>query len=140
MKKNTEREVARGSETILVVDDDVDVRRVLARILSRSAYTVLEAANGAEALLVSGRYAHPIHLLLTDVLMPGMRGPEVATRLAALRTNMKVVYMSGSARDARSQLGVMDTSAVVLEKPFTGDTLLAKVRETLDARGGDEHA
>jgi GAF domain-containing protein/ActR/RegA family two-component response regulator len=131
---------ARGSETILLVDDDVGIRHVLARILSGSAYTVLEAADGAEALLVSERYARPIHLLLTDVVMPGMRGPEVAMHLTALRPDMKVVYISGYVGDALSPRGVVDTGAVVLEKPFTGATLLGKVREALDARGSDERA
>jgi signal transduction histidine kinase len=132
--------MARGSETILLVDDDVDVLHVLAQILSESGYTVLEAADGAEALLVSERYARPIHLLLTDVVLPGMRGPEVAARLAAQRPDMKVVYMSGYAGDALSPHGVVDRGAVVFQKPFTGATLLGKVRETLDARGRDERA
>lgn len=132
--------MAQGSETILLVDDDEGVRHVLAQILLGRGYTVLEAADGAEALLVSERSAHPIHLLLTDVVLPGMRGPEVALRLAAPRPDMKVVYMSGYAGDALSPHGVVDTGAVILEKPFTGATLLEKVREALDAGGSGERA
>jgi signal transduction histidine kinase/CheY-like chemotaxis protein len=132
--------MAQGSETILLVDDDEGVRHVLAQILSGCGYTVLEATDGAEALLVSERSASPIHLLLTDVVLPGMRGPEVALRLAAPRPEMKVVYMSGYAGDALSPHGVVDAAAVVLEKPFTGATLLGKVREVLDARGSAERA
>ena len=123
----------RGSETVLLVEDEGQLR-VLARDIMRGAgYQVLDAPNAAEAIKLSQRHAGPIHLLVTDVVMPHIGGRELARRLAAERPRMRVLYMSGYTDDAIVQHGTVDPSIAFLPKPLTPDTLLGKVRETLDA-------
>ena len=122
----------RGSETILLVEDD-DALRVLARaILQRSGYNVLAARGGDEALIVAEGYPATIHLLVTDVVMPRMSGRKVAERLAASRPSMRALYMSGHSEHAVAQQGV-GPDALFLTKPITPETLLRKVREALAA-------
>jgi two-component system cell cycle sensor histidine kinase/response regulator CckA len=127
-------ESLRGSETILLAED-ADVVRDLARLaLLQSGYTVLEARTGEEALLICERHEGPIHLLLTDVVMPGgMSGRQLAERLATLRPGMKVLYMSGYTDNAIAHHGVLEPGMAFLQKPFTPASLAHKVRETLDA-------
>jgi PAS domain S-box-containing protein len=123
----------RGSETVLLVEDEGQLR-VLARDILRSAgYTVFEAPNAAEAIKVSQRHAGPIHLLVTDVVMPHIGGQELARRLSHERPRMRVLYMSGYTDDGIVQGGTVDPTIAFLPKPITPDTLLGKVRETLDA-------
>ena len=123
----------RGSETVLLVEDEGQLR-VLARDILRSAgYTVFEAPNAAEAIKVSQRHAGPIHLLVTDVVMPHIGGQELARRLGVERPRMRVLYMSGYTDDGIVQGGTVDPNIAFLPKPITPDTLLGKVRETLDA-------
>ncbi|HVR00570.1 MAG TPA: ATP-binding protein [Polyangia bacterium] len=123
----------RGSETVLLVEDEGQLR-VLARDILRSAgYQVLEAPNAAEAIKASQRHAGPIHLLVTDVVMPHIGGQELARRLGAERPRMRILYMSGYTDDGIVQDGTVDPNVAFLPKPITPDTLIGKVRETLDA-------
>ncbi len=126
-------EPQRGSETILLVEDEEAVRTIARLALTRRGYRVLVAANGGEALLAGERETGPIHLLLTDVVMPGMGGPELARRLAALRPAMKLLFMSGYADRAVARHGLIESGARFLEKPFTPESLLRKVRDVLGA-------
>jgi len=122
-------------ETILLVEDAARVRAVVREILEMSGYAVLEAHHGAEALELSNRHGGPIHLLVTDVVMPQMSGRELAQRLATLRPDLKVLYMSGYTDDAIVRHGVLASGIAFLSKPFTPDALALKVRELLDGVG-----
>jgi two-component system cell cycle sensor histidine kinase/response regulator CckA len=121
----------RGSETILVVEDDDQVRAVACGILRRTGYHVIEARNAGEALLHSEKHPGTIHLLLTDVVMPQMSGPELAKRLASVRPGMKVLCMSGYTDDSIVRHGVLDAQIAYLQKPITPETLTTRVREVL---------
>ncbi len=123
----------RGWETILVVEDEDQVRAVACGVLQRHGYSVLDARNGAEAVLLSKSHPGIIHLLLTDVVMPVISGRELATRLAPLRPEMRVLYMSGYAGDAIVHHGVLDVGIMLLQKPLMPDMLLRRVREALDS-------
>jgi PAS domain S-box-containing protein len=121
----------RGTETVLVVEDQPEVRRLTLAMLESQGYRLLEAANGTEALSLSGRHPEPIHLLITDVVMPGMTGKELATRLLALRPSLKTLYTSGYTANAIAHEGVLDPGVAYLPKPFSRAQLAAKVREVL---------
>ncbi len=122
----------RGGETILLVEDSPDVRRFTMRLLQSLGYRVLEAGNGAEALALVDRFADPIHLLLTDVVMPEMSGREVAEKLVALRPTLRVLYMSGYTDNAIVHRGVLDEGMQFIPKPFRPEELAVKVRAVLD--------
>jgi hypothetical protein len=122
----------RGSETILLVEDDDQVRIVARGILRRAGYHVIDARNAGEALLHSEKHPTTIHLLLSDVVMPQVSGPELAKRLASLRPDMKVLCMSGYTDDSIVRHGVLEAHIAYLQKPITPDTLTARVREVLD--------
>jgi CheY-like chemotaxis protein len=107
------------------------VRRLASRLLRQQGYTVLEAANGLEALRLSSQQKDPIHLLLTDVVMPGMSGPELALHLGREQAAMKVIYMSGYADEALGKHGVLAEGMEFLQKPFTPHDLTVRVRESL---------
>ena len=116
-----------------LIGEDIKLETLLARkVLERAGYRVLVAAGGAEALDLAERYAGPIHLLLTDVVMPGMNGRELIRRLAPLRPDLRVLYMSGYADEAVAQHGVLDPGTAFLQKPFTPGGLADKVRGVLD--------
>lgn len=125
--------LTRGSETVLVVEDEAPVRALAREVLRRNGYTVFEANGGQEALSLSQSCPGPIHLLLTDLVMPGMSGRILAERLGSLRPAMKVLYMSGYTDDAILQRAVGQTDVAFLPKPFTADILVRKVREVLDS-------
>jgi len=124
-----------GTETLLLVEDAEAVRRLTERILRKAGYAVLTASNGEEALRRYSDYADPIHLLVSDIVMPGgMSGRELADRLHALRPAMRILFMSGYTDDAMVRHGVFAGRTPFLEKPFDSIALLNKVRETLDAQ------
>jgi two-component system, cell cycle sensor histidine kinase and response regulator CckA len=130
----------RGTETVLLVEDETPVRQLATRVLSRQGYTVLEATNGEEALrLAQEQAAREIHLLMTDVVMPQKGGKVLATELQKLRPEMKILFVSGYTDDAVIHNGVLNNSANFLQKPFTLYALTQKVREVLDAPGQDSH-
>jgi two-component system cell cycle sensor histidine kinase/response regulator CckA len=120
-------------ERILLVEDEPNVRRIARRILERNGYIVLEASNGAEALRVLERRQEPIALVLTDLVMPEMGGKELASRLRNVSPTSRVLFMSGYTEDAVLRQSVMEPGAMFLDKPFTFDTLIRKVREALVA-------
>jgi PAS domain S-box-containing protein len=122
-----------AGETILLVEDEAAVRDLVRQVLQAMGYVVLEAANGEQALKVSSAHSGPIHLLVADVVLPGVSGPEVAEQLASIRPEMQVIYMSGYAQDTIKHYGIPDKQRLFLQKPFTPATLLANVREALDA-------
>jgi len=121
----------RGTETVLLVEDAAAVRAVTHQALARQGYTVLDAPNGAEALRIAASHPGPIHLLLTDVVMPGLSGRQLSDQLAQLRPDTKVLYTSGYTDDAVVRHGVLESGIAYLQKPFTVDGLARKVREVL---------
>lgn len=122
----------RGTETVLLVEDEDAVRALARAILQHHGYKVLEARHGGEALAICEQYSDPIHLLATDVVMPQMGGRELAERLGELRPDMKVLYLSGYMDDAVVRHGMLHASAPFLQKPYTPDALARKVRELLE--------
>jgi PAS domain S-box-containing protein len=123
----------RGEETILLVEDEAVVRRLVAEILETNGYAVLQAGDGPSALELLRRHTGEVDLLLTDVVMPGMSGPDVAGAVAAMRPGTHVLYMSGYTDSAIDHHGVLEPGIAFLQKPFGADDLAAKVREVLDA-------
>ena len=121
-----------GSETILVVEDEDALRTLLCRFFHLYGYQVLEARHGGEALLICERHPEPIHLMVTDVVMPHMSGQELADRLISLHPEMKVLYMSGYPDSDLDPYGVLDPSKTIIFKPFRPMDLVKKVREFLD--------
>jgi len=128
----------RGSETVLIVEDDRTVRLLASEMLEMSGYTVLEAGDGPEALEVVHRHGRPIDLLLTDVVMPQMSGRELAEGIATIHPGIRVLYMSGYTEGVIAHHGVLDSGVAYLQKPFTTDALARKVREALDGRADGE--
>ncbi|MDQ2969832.1 MAG: PAS domain S-box protein [Acidobacteriota bacterium] len=117
-----------GTETVLLVEDEEGVRRLSRKLLEAHGYQVLEASGGAEAIDLAARYPGPIHLVLTDVVMPGVDGPEVAARIAALRPGIKVLYMTGYTDAVTTKIGAQ---APLLRKPFSPAALAQRVHELL---------
>jgi len=124
-------EELRGSETILVVEDEDLVRQMVREILVQYGYSVLEARSGGESVDLCSRHQGTIHLMLTDVVMPGMNGVELSKRLAPIQPEMKVLFMSGYTANAIAHQGFLDPGIAFIQKPFTMDSLAHKVREVL---------
>ncbi len=118
-------------QTVLVVEDEAALRQVTSRILRRGGYTVLTADDGADALRIATEHPDPIDVLVTDVVMPGMLGKEVAQRVTVIRPQIKVLYMSGYAQPVLASHGTLDPDVYLLEKPFTSVELLAAVQDQL---------
>jgi len=121
-----------GSETVLLVEDEESLRSIVREILEASGYTVIEARHAGHALEIAEGHPAPIHLLMTDVVMPGMSGSELVVRLAASHAETRVLYMSGYTNDAVVLHGVLAAEVAFLQKPFTAEALARKVREVLD--------
>jgi PAS domain S-box-containing protein len=128
---------AAGGEVVLLVEDEDAVRRMTAHVLERAGYRILAAENGIEALRLAASPAERIDLLVTDVVMPGMSGPDLASRLRRQRVALRVLYMSGYADAAIVHHGVLRPGVRFLQKPFTPDGLLTQVRDALDSPQGD---
>jgi PAS domain S-box-containing protein len=127
------RAAPHGTETILLVEDEDAVRALTRRILEQFGYTVVEAPGGADALRFTERYSGPLDLLVTDVVLPGLNGRELAERLERMRPGLRVLYLSGYTDDAVVAHGVLHAEVAFLQKPFTMEALARKVRHTLDA-------
>ncbi|HEV2350215.1 MAG TPA: response regulator [Terriglobia bacterium] len=128
----------RGTETVLVVEDEETIRQLVRSILESNGYRVLEAKSGADALSICYAHSGAIHLVLTDVVMPQMSGPELALQWAARRPETKIIYMSGYTNNAICHHGLLDRNLAFIEKPFTPQALENKVREVLEAGSGAE--
>ena len=128
----TKARLPRGTETILLVEDDDALREMIRDTLADAGYTMIEGARPETALEVGQSYKGPIHLMLTDVIMPGMSGHELAARLKSVRPETKVLYMSGYTGDAIVHQGVLDSGTLFIGKPFTAEALLRRVREVLE--------
>lgn len=126
-----------GTETLLVVEDDESVRNLLVRILERAGYTILDTNGGGEAILKVINYREPIHLLITDVVMPDMNGPELADKLRLLRPKLPVLYTSGYSRDALAERDPLGPDTDLILKPFAPKELCERVRQAIEAAGQD---
>src|SRR5262249_12855083 len=122
---------APAQETILVVEDEEQVRTMTCTLLQRAGYTILEGKNGPDAIDASEKHSGPIHLLLTDVVMPKMNGQSLYRKLSARPPEMKVLFISGYTDSALFRHGMTESPAAILLKPFTPDALLTHVGETL---------
>jgi signal transduction histidine kinase len=137
-RDNQTNHLLRGTETILLVEDEPAVRELATLILQEQGYKVLEAANGQEALRLSQEHNEKIQLLLTDVVMPGMGGKELAEQLDQTRSDLKILFMSGYADSIIAHHGVLELDIPFMEKPFSSHTLTYKVREVLDGSNNGE--
>jgi CheY-like chemotaxis protein len=124
-----------GGETILLVEDTAVVRELVCKVLRLQGYRVIEVASAGEALQLSREQADPIHLLLTDAVMPGMSGAELAEQLSRQRPGMKTLFMSGYTEEVVSRHGIPRPGVAFLQKPFTALNLARKVRQVLDKGG-----
>jgi PAS domain S-box-containing protein len=122
-----------GTETILLVEDEANLRYLARQYLEKQGYKVIEAADGAVAMQIAVAHEKVIHLLLTDVIMPGMNGRELAQRISEIRPNVKILYMSGYTENVIGHNGMLDAGVRLLQKPFNLRDLKSKVREVLDA-------
>jgi len=128
-----QQRVEPGTETILLVEDEANLRYLARQYLEKQGYKVIEAADGAVAMQIAVAHDKTIHLLLTDVIMPGMNGRELAQRISEIRPNVKILYMSGYTENVIGHNGMLDAGVRLLQKPFNLRDLRSKVREVLDA-------
>jgi CheY-like chemotaxis protein len=136
-KKEIVEEIPPGSGTIPVVRDEESVRRLVAKILEKQGYNVLEASNGVEALMICEKRKEPIHLILADVVMPEMSGPQWVERLREICKDFEVLYMSGYTDNTIVHHGVLDRGLNYIQKPFTPESLARNVRKVSDIRTQD---
>ena len=122
-----------GKETILIVEDEAAVRKLARRFLETSGYSVVEAATVADAIHAAETSDATIDLLLTDVIMPDLSGPELAKRLRTLRPGLKVLYMSGYPGEFIARHGISEAEMAYLQKPFSQEALMGKMRQVLDS-------
>jgi hypothetical protein len=115
-----------------LAEDEAVVRQWVAEALTKQGYDVIAASSPAEAIELAQRYDKPIHLLLTDVVMPGMSGRELASRIRAVRSDIRVLYMSGYTENAVVHHGILDPNVVLLQKPFGEEMLSRKIRDVLE--------
>jgi two-component system, cell cycle sensor histidine kinase and response regulator CckA len=118
-----------SGSTVLLAEDDENVRSLLCKMLTRWRYSVLEARDGLEAVDLSSSYEGEIHLLITDVIMPGVSGPEAARRIGMQRPSIRVLFMSGHTDEALDRQGITEDEAALLLKPITPETLAHKLDE-----------
>jgi CheY-like chemotaxis protein len=128
--------VPRAVETVLLVEDETALRTMIQEILEEAGYTVLSSASPEEAIAAAQSHPGPVHLLLSDVVMPRMGGRDLAAQVSALRPGLRVLYMSGYTDEAIVHHGMLDAGMHFLQKPFTSDDLLGRVRDLLGAAGG----
>jgi two-component system cell cycle sensor histidine kinase/response regulator CckA len=121
-------------ETVLLAEDEESLRELIGELLEANGYQVLAAEDPTKAIETAERHGGVIHLLLTDVLMPGMNGRELAQRVRELRPDIRVLYMSGHTEDSIAQSGLLEPGALLISKPFTQESLARKVREALGPR------
>jgi DNA-binding response OmpR family regulator len=121
-----------GSETVLIAEDDQRLGVLMGKTLRQAGYTVLQASHGEEALAIAREHRTPIHLLIADVVMPDMNGCVLSQRVASLRPETRVLFMSGHPDDAVLRYGLVTATAQFIRKPFSMDGLMAKMRETLE--------
>ena len=126
--------IPKGTETLLLVEDEDQVRRIVRAILEQQGYDVLAAANGEEALTLAKLHGSNIHMLMTDVVMPQMSGRQLAEKLTSISPQLKVLYMSGYTDDAIVRHGLLEASLSFIQKPFDAATAARKVREVLDSQ------
>jgi two-component system cell cycle sensor histidine kinase/response regulator CckA len=129
-----------GTETVLIVEDNDAVRRIAREFLKIRGYTVIEARGAMEAIQIMKNRGDQIDLVITDVLMPGMKGRELVEQLAELRSDLKVLYMSAYTEDAAINIGVLNPGTEFIEKPFSPDELAVKVRQVLGQATKTRHA
>lgn len=129
--RGDDKENYSGTETVLLVEDEEIVRNLVREVLTDNGYHVLEADSGNAALSICETYLLPIHLLLTDVIMPGISGPTLKDQIVKLHPNIKVLFMSGYTDDSITASGVLDSETAFIEKPFSPDALVRKMREIL---------
>jgi signal transduction histidine kinase/CheY-like chemotaxis protein len=130
----TRREWSRGTETVLLVEDAPMIRRLAQQVMTKAGYTVFEAADGNQAIAQVDAHAGPIDIVVTDLIMPGLSGVDLAQRLTVLRAGARVLYMSGYTDNAIVRNGLLADGAPFLQKPFTPEELLKKLRDVLDAQ------
>jgi two-component system, cell cycle sensor histidine kinase and response regulator CckA len=126
----------RGTETILIVDDEEPLRAVIGDLLTQLGYHILSAGNGDDALVIAADYRGRIDVLLSDVVMEGLPGPELAEKLLESRPELKVVFMSGFADSSLAPGGILEPGTVLVQKPFTIRILSTRLREVLDRPAG----
>jgi CheY-like chemotaxis protein len=129
---------SRGSETILLVEDEPSLRAIAREVLEDHGYRIVEAGGGLEALDIAEHHHEPIDLLVTDVVMPRMNGRVLAEKLRQARPSLKVLYMSGYTADVIAHSGILESGTFLIEKPFTAVALLGRVRMVLGAAAGAE--
>ena len=131
LENNFSKVTTRGTETVLLVEDEPDILAVTKMMLERKGYTVLAANSPEESIQLAETHAHQIDLLLTDVVMPGMNGRDLARHLVSIHPELKCLFMSGYTAHVIAQHGVLEQSVRFIEKPFSLNTLASKVREVL---------